>query len=82
MAHVVFLGVCVMQAQQSTLYERICAARSTFLYVYLSISFYPRSILSLDRPVGLRWSGSTSPSFLLSAAQFGVPGQHQPNLLG
>jgi hypothetical protein len=82
MAHVVVLGVCVTQARQSTLYERICAARSTFLYLYLSVLFYPRSILFLDQPVGLRWSDSTSTSFLLSAAQFGVPSQHQPNLLG
>jgi hypothetical protein len=34
---------------------------STFLYLYLSILFYPRSTLALNRPVGLRWCGSTSP---------------------
>jgi hypothetical protein len=72
MAYVVVLGVGVTQAWQSMLYERICAARSTFLYLYLSVSFYPQSILSLDLLIGLRWSGSTSPPFPLSTDQFGV----------
>jgi hypothetical protein len=37
--------------------------RSTFLYLHLSISFYPRSILALNWLVGLRRCGPTSLSF-------------------